>query len=68
MGSHVPRLAMFPCKERVESSILFGSTKHKRPLSIKADYTCVVYRRCWFDSDRGLKNGEFVQWSKTPDR
>lgn len=28
MGSHVPRLAKLPCKEIVESSILFGSTKY----------------------------------------
>ena len=26
LGLHVPRLAFLPCKERVESSILFGST------------------------------------------
>ena len=26
LGLHVPRLAMFPCKECVESSILLGST------------------------------------------
>ena len=26
MGWHVPRLAFLPCKERVESSILFRST------------------------------------------
>jgi len=30
LGSHVPRLAFLPCKERVESSILFGSTMLKR--------------------------------------
>jgi len=30
MGSHVPRLAFLPCKERVESSILFGSTNYLR--------------------------------------
>ena len=29
MGSHDPRLAFLPCKERVESSILFGSTNIK---------------------------------------
>lgn len=27
LGLHVPRLAFLPCKERVESSILFGSTQ-----------------------------------------
>lgn len=26
LGSHVPRLAFLPCKERVEGSIPFGST------------------------------------------
>ena len=34
MGSHVPRLAGLPCKETVESSILFGSTrKHLREIT-----------------------------------
>ena len=28
LGSHVPRLAELPCKESVEGSIPFGSTKN----------------------------------------
>ena len=30
MGLHVPRLAFLPCKERVEGSIPFGSTKNAK--------------------------------------
>ena len=36
LGSHVPRLAFLPCKERVESSILFGSTQLRKEFCISS--------------------------------
>ena len=33
-----------------------GPQRYRTKVSIKADYTCVVYRGYWFDSDRGLRN------------
>ena len=43
MGSHVPRLAFLPCKERVESSILFGSTNHGEMLDTE-EYRMIYYQ------------------------
>ena len=43
MGSHVPRLAFLPCKERAESSILFGSTNHGEILDTE-EYMMIYYQ------------------------
>ena len=34
-----------------------SSLKNNALVVLKAEYASVVWMRCWFDSDRGLKNG-----------
>lgn len=49
LGSHVPRLAELPCKEIVEGSIPFGSTKntifknvHYKNLTVMVGYRILI--------------------------